>query len=293
MTSLHQQSGRRQFFGQLRFDPRRRGALDVLQMQGGPGEHFEAALQYAACRTDAGLVLIETLRWTVLAHTHIYAVGRVPVAEIKKHQVDVRSPRGGGTEPKRDFVEYGQPVDITHRQPFRNRSRGAGPQAFERAFNRNGHFATHPQLVNAVRPHRTVGAIERAFEVRRDLVPAQTLQGAAARRSFGDRHVQRLPAHPAHHQPYRSLCGHFLVRKMRSARPLRSMLDCNGTNIALRVNVKNGAVIEIAGLGNRSVPKLNEQSIGVGKVANFHGTNLRSKKALWTVCPSANRITRR
>src|SRR5580704_10822399 len=194
MTSLHQQSGRRQFFGQLRFDPRRRGALDVLQMQGGPGEHFETSLHYAACRTDAGLVLIETLRWTVLAHTHIYAVGRIPVAEIKKHQVDVRSPRGGGTELKRDFVDYWQPVDIAHRQPFRNRSRSACPQAFERAFNRNGHFAAHPQLVNAVRPHRTVRAIQRAFEARRDLIPAQVLQRAAARWSICGNVVQISPA---------------------------------------------------------------------------------------------------
>jgi hypothetical protein len=69
------------------------------------------------------------------------------------------------------------------------------------------------------------------------------------------------------------------------------MLDCNGTNVALRVDIKNRAVIEVSGFGNLSVAKLNEQGICIGKAANFHGTNLRSKKALWTACPSANRIT--
>jgi hypothetical protein len=67
---------------------------------------------------------------------------------------------------------------------------------------------------------------------------------------------------------------------MRGAGPLGSVLDGNGANVALCVNVQNGAVIEIACLSNRSVPKLNEQSVSVGKVANFHGTNLRSKKAM-------------
>src|SRR5579863_684025 len=94
MTSFHQQSCRSQCFGQLRFDPRRRSPLYMLQMQGRPREHLEASLQDAACRADAGLVLIESLRWTVLAHAHIYAIARIPVAEIEKHQVDVRAPRG-------------------------------------------------------------------------------------------------------------------------------------------------------------------------------------------------------
>src|SRR5271167_878468 len=120
-------------------------------MQSGPGEHFEAALQYAARRPDARLVLIESLRWTVFTHTHIHTVGPVTVAEIKKDQVDIRSPLGGGREPQRSLVEQGQPVDVAHRQPFWNGLRSAGPQSFERAFNGNGHLSAHPQFVDAVR----------------------------------------------------------------------------------------------------------------------------------------------
>src|SRR5450631_2788568 len=80
---------------------------------------------------------------------------------------------------------------------------------------------------------------------------------------------------------------------MGRAGPLGCVFNSDGANVALSINVKNGVLVEIARLGNRSFPKLYEHGVGVSKVANFHGANLRSKNALWTVCPSANRITRR
>jgi hypothetical protein len=80
---------------------------------------------------------------------------------------------------------------------------------------------------------------------------------------------------------------------MRRVGSLRSVLNGDLANITLRIDIENSVFVEIARLRNRSRPKLDQQSVCVDVVAYFHGTNLRSKKALWTVSPSANRITRR
>lgn len=83
----------------------------------------------------------------------------------------------------------------------------------------------------------------------------------------------------------------MLVREAWCSSALRSMFDGDGADVAMRIHIENGVLVEIAGFGHRSVSKLEQQGVGICEVANFHGTNPRSKKALWTVSRSDNRIT--
>src|SRR6202789_1223302 len=115
VTALNPQTRRGEGLRQFAFDARSLAALDVLQMHSRPREHFDAPFQYTARRANTGLVLIETLRRTVLAHTDINAIRPIPIAEIQKNQVDIRSPLGSRLKFKRDFVDRGQPVKINNR----------------------------------------------------------------------------------------------------------------------------------------------------------------------------------
>ena len=49
-------------------------------------------------------------------------------------------------------------------------------------------------------------------------------------------------------------------------------------------------LVEVARFGNRRFLEFYKQCIGIFKVMNSHGTNLRSKNALWTVSLLARRI---
>jgi len=53
------------------------------------------------------------------------------------------------------------------------------------------------------------------------------------------------------------------------------MLDRDRANVAVGVHIKNRVLIEVAGFGNRAIPKLDVQSVRVGEVANLHGLNPR------------------
>src|SRR3990172_1480016 len=89
------------------------------------------------------------------------------------------------------------------------------------------------------------------------------------------------------------LCGNLLVRKLRRARALRSVLDRDEANVALSVNVEHGVLVKIPGFGDRRISELDQQCVCVSEITNLHGVNLRSKKALWTVSPSGRRTTRK
>src|ERR1035437_10509664 len=71
------------------------------------------------------------------------------------------------------------------------------------------------------------------------------------------------------------LCGNLLVRELRRARALRSMLDRDGTNVTLSVNVEHGVLVKIPGFGYRRIPELDQQCVRVSEIANLHGVNLR------------------
>jgi len=76
------------------------------------------------------------------------------------------------------------------------------------------------------------------------------------------------------------LGGDFLIREMWRISTRGRVLNGDRTDIALSIDVKDSVLVQIASLRNWSGPKLNEQRIRIGEVAYFHGTNLRSKKAL-------------
>jgi hypothetical protein len=61
------------------------------------------------------------------------------------------------------------------------------------------------------------------------------------------------------------------------------MFERDRTYIALGIQVENRIFVEILGLGNVAIAKLDIQSVGIREVLNLHGLNPRSKNALWTV----------
>src|SRR3989304_6179922 len=87
-------------------------------------------------------------------------------------------------------------------------------------------------------------------------------------------------------------CGNLFVRKLRRSSPLGSMLDRDRANVPLGVNVEQRIFVKITSFRHRCVSKFDEQRIGLSEVANLHGTNLRSKKALWTVTARAGCLRR-
>src|SRR4029077_9772179 len=68
MTPLDEQSRIAQSVRELCFDAHRLRPRDALQMEHRTGEHLDAAPEHAAGSADSCLVLIETLRRTVLTH---------------------------------------------------------------------------------------------------------------------------------------------------------------------------------------------------------------------------------
>src|ERR1700759_5736568 len=74
MPALYKQAGPAQGFSQLCFNSHRLAPGEVLQVQRRPRQNLEAPLQHAAGGTEARLVLIEAIRGTVVAHSHIDAM---------------------------------------------------------------------------------------------------------------------------------------------------------------------------------------------------------------------------
>src|SRR5689334_18730684 len=85
----------------------------------------------------------------------------------------------------------------------------------------------------------------------------------------------------------------LLVGEMRRIRALRRMLDGDGAQVAAGIHIHECVFAQIARLDDGFIRELDEQGIRVLEVANFHGLNLRSMKALWTGSPPATRIARR
>ena len=85
----------------------------------------------------------------------------------------------------------------------------------------------------------------------------------------------------------------LLVRKLGNVRALGRVFDRDGANVARRIHVEQRVFVEIACLSHWRVAELYVQSVGAGKVTDSHGSNRRSKNALWTVSPSASNTTRK
>jgi hypothetical protein len=89
------------------------------------------------------------------------------------------------------------------------------------------------------------------------------------------------------------LCGNAFNNEMAYVRSPARMLECNCTDIALGIHIKNGVFIQISGFRYVGVAELNVQRVRIVKVADFHGLNALSKNALCAASPSGNKITRR
>src|SRR5262245_11831683 len=85
----------------------------------------------------------------------------------------------------------------------------------------------------------------------------------------------------------------LFVRELREVGALSCVLYCNAANVAVRINIEQRVLVQILGLCDLNGSKLDIQGIGVLKILDLHGTNLRSKKALCTVSPSGSRRTRK
>ena len=79
--------------------------------------------------------------------------------------------------------------------------------------------------------------------------------------------------------------------KMGNIRAFTGMFHGNGANLPFLVKVDHCIFVQISRFGHFRFPEFDIKSVGVSKVFDFHGSNLRSKKALWTVSLSSNRIT--
>ena len=96
--------------------------------------------------------------------------------------------------------------------------------------------------------------------------------------------------------PARTASGsgrNLLVGKPGDVGTYGRVFHCDCANVSLRVNVQHCVFIEIACFCDGSIAKLNERRVSFRKVSNSHGSNRRSRTALWTVSPSGSSITRR
>ena len=90
---------------EIRLDTGGFHARYTLQVQRWTGEDLESALEHAAGGTDAGLVLIESLRRRVVAHAHVHPIRTaLPVAVIEEHEVEVRFTFARSNETGRDLI---------------------------------------------------------------------------------------------------------------------------------------------------------------------------------------------
>src|SRR5258706_6157556 len=122
MTALPEQSGLAQSRGQALLDLSCLRPRYARQVQRRPGEQLEAPAQYAACRTNPGLVLIEAIGGRVTGHADVDPKGfRAAVAVVEQHQVEGgRTPALRG-KPPGHFLGPWPPLDLAHPQPIRNR----------------------------------------------------------------------------------------------------------------------------------------------------------------------------
>src|SRR6266481_1315978 len=72
-----------------------------------------------------------------------------------------------------------------------------------------------------------------------------------------------------------------------------SVLDREGADLTLTIDVELGVFVQVLGLDYASSFELDVQRVGILEVLDFHGANERSKNALCTVSPSGRSTTRR
>ena len=68
-------------------------------------------------------------------------------------------------------------------------------------------------------------------------------------------------------------------RESRNFRPLARVLDGYPANVSLPIQIENRILIQVPRLGNVRGLELDVKAVGLWKVFDLHGLNLRSKKA--------------
>ena len=72
----------------------------------------------------------------------------------------------------------------------------------------------------------------------------------------------------------------MLIRELGHACPLRRMFDGDGTDVPLTVDVQERILVKVARLDDGSLAELDVERNSFSEVADFHGSNPLSKKAL-------------
>ncbi len=72
----------------------------------------------------------------------------------------------------------------------------------------------------------------------------------------------------------------LFVREPWNIGTLGRMLDSDGANVPVGVDVEQCVFVEVAGLRNRGIAEFDKQRVSFRKIANSHGSNRRSKNAL-------------
>ena len=62
---------------------------------------------------------------------------------------------------------------------------------------------------------------------------------------------------------------------MGNVRPLLGVLNGNRANIALGIHIQQGIFVQIAGFSRFRIPELDIKCVGILKILDFHGSNLR------------------
>lgn len=77
-----------------------------------------------------------------------------------------------------------------------------------------------------------------------------------------------------------SLGRHLFVGELRNAGPLRCVLNRDGRDIALRIDIEQRVLVQVARFRDRDIAELDMESVCFSEVPDLHGANPRSKNAL-------------
>ena len=72
---------------------------------------------------------------------------------------------------------------------------------------------------------------------------------------------------------------------------LGSLINVDPDGMPLLVDIYNNALSDLSGVRARALGKVDVEAVGVWKILNSHGLNLRSGNALWIVRSSASVTT--
>lgn len=88
------------------------------------------------------------------------------------------------------------------------------------------------------------------------------------------------------------LCRYLLERERGNTGAVTCVFNSDGTDVAVSIDIQQKILVKVASFGYFGGKKFDLQRIGVLEILNLHGSKDLSKKALCTVSPSGNSLTR-